>query len=172
MPFFPTQTMRLSRDSAAGLICLALSVFLLYLTRGLPQSALVPIGPDFYPRIVLSITAFLSALLIAIDVLPKRGRDGITETTPPPQATAPKNYRLVVLTFIVFGLYVALLPWLGYRISTFLFVATLQPLLERPQSPRGWIIVLVIAAATALVTFVVFEDYLQVLLPRGTLTGI
>ena len=41
------QTMRLSRDTAAGLICLALSLFLLYLTRGLPQSALVPIGPDW-----------------------------------------------------------------------------------------------------------------------------
>lgn len=164
--------MQLSRDSAAGLICLALSLFMLYLTRGLPQSALVPIGPDFYPRIVLGITAVLSALLIVIDVLSIRRKRGITETAPAPQAAAPKNYRLVVLTFIVFGLYVALLPWIGYRISTFLFVATLQPLLERPQSLRGWIIVFIIAAATSLVTFVVFEDYLQVLLPRGTLTGI
>ncbi len=166
------QTMRLSRDTAAGLICLALSLFLLYLTRGLPQSALVPIGPDFYPRIVLGITAFLSALLIVMDALSMRRKGGITETAPAPPAAAPKNYRLVILTFMVFGLYVALLPWLGYRISTFLFVATLQPLLERPKSPRGWIIVLVTAATTALVTFVVFEDYLQVLLPRGTLTGI
>lgn len=164
--------MQLSRDSAAGLICLALSLFLLYLTRGLPQSALVPIGPDFYPRIVLGITAFLSALLIVIDVLSMRRKRGIAETVPALQAAASKNYRLVVLTFMVFGLYVAMLPWLGYRISTFLFVATLQPLLERPQSLRGWIFVLVTAAVTALVTFVVFEDYLQVLLPRGTLTGI
>lgn len=164
--------MRFSRDSAAGLICLALSLFLLYLTRGLPQSALVPIGPDFYPRIVLGITAALSILMIAIDVLSMRRKRGIADAAPAPQASAPKNYKLVVLTFIVFGLYVVLLPWLGYRISTFLFVATLQPLLERPQSLRGWIIVFIIAAAAALVTFVVFEDYLQVLLPRGTLTGI
>jgi putative tricarboxylic transport membrane protein len=162
--------MRFSRDSAAGLICLALSLFLLYLTRGLPQSALVPIGPDFYPRIVLGITAVLSVLMIAIDVLATRRIRSIPQAAP--QAATPKNYRLVVLTFMVFGLYVALLPLLGYRISTFLFVATLQPLLERPRSLRAWIIVFIIAAATALVTFVVFEDYLQVLLPRGTLTGI
>lgn len=166
--------MRFSRDTIAGLICLALCLFMLYLTRGLPQSSLVPIGPDFYPRIVLGITAFLSALLVVIDMLSaRRERDaGHVEPPTPPQAAAPKNYKLVTLTFIIFGLYVALLPWFGYRISTFLFVATLQPLLERPQSLRGWIIVLVTAAATALVSFIVFEQYLQVLLPRGTLTGI
>jgi putative tricarboxylic transport membrane protein len=164
--------MRFSRDSAAGLICLALSLFLLYLTRGLPQSALVPVGPDFYPRIVLGITAVLSVLMIVIDALSMRRKRAVTETAAAPQAATPKNYKLVVLTFMVFGLYVALLPLLGYRISTFLFVATLQPLLERPRSLRAWIIVFIIAAATALVTFVVFEDYLQVLLPRGTLTGI
>jgi len=166
--------MRFSRDTIAGLACLALSLFMLYLTRGLQQSALVPIGPDFYPRIVLGITAVLSALLVGIDMLSARRERDAGRVEPPtaPQAAAPKNYRLVALTFIIFGLYVALLPWAGYRISTFLFVAMLQPLLERPQSLRGWIIVLVTAAATALVSYVVFEQYLQVLLPRGTLTGI
>lgn len=166
------QTMRFSRDAVAGLICLALSLILLYLTLGMPQSPLVPIGPDFYPRIVLGITAFLSALLIVIDVLSARRSTDSGKVVPAPQAAAPKNYKLVVLTFIVFGLYVALLTWLGYRISTFLFVAMLQPLLERPRSLRGWVIVLVTAAATSLATFAVFEEYLQVLLPRGTLTGI
>lgn len=166
--------MRFSRDVIAGLVCLALSLFLLYLTRGMQQSALVPIGPDFYPRIVLGITAVLSALLVGIDMLSARRERDAGRAEPPtaPQAAAPKNYKLVTLTFIIFGLYVALLPWAGYRISTFLFVATLQPLLERPQSLRGWIIVLVTAAATALVSYIVFEQYLQVLLPRGTLTGI
>ena len=49
----------LGRDGIAGLICLGLSIALLVMTRGLPQSALVPIGPDFYPRIVLVIMAAL-----------------------------------------------------------------------------------------------------------------
>ncbi|MFN7087436.1 MAG: tripartite tricarboxylate transporter TctB family protein [Burkholderiales bacterium] len=164
--------MRLSRDTVAALLCLALSLFLLYLTLGLPQSPLVPIGPDFYPRIVLGVIALLSVLLIVADVLAARRSARAAQAPAAPPAAAPKNYRLVVITFMVFGLYVTLLPGLGYRISTFLFVLVLQPLLERPASPRGWIIVFVIAAATALVTFLIFEKYLQVLLPRGTLTGI
>jgi putative tricarboxylic transport membrane protein len=164
--------MRFSRDTIAALICLALCLFLLYLTRGMQQSALVPIGPDFYPRIVLGITAVLSVLLILMDVLSARRERDASSTEPAAAPQPPKNYKLVALTFIVFGLYVALLPWIGYRISTFLFVAALQPLLERPTSLRGWIIVLAVAAATALFSFIVFEEYLQVLLPRGTLTGI
>ena len=40
----------LGRDGVAGLACLAGSLWLLALTRGLPQPALVPVGPGFYPR--------------------------------------------------------------------------------------------------------------------------
>ena len=162
--------MRLTRDTAAGLVCLAVSLWLLWLCRDLPQSALVPIGPAFYPRIVLSITAFLSVLLITLDVIQSRAPavPAATEAAPPQPR---RNYALVLATFIIFGLYVALLSFAGYRIATFLFVAVLQPLLEPPRGLRGWIVVLITAVATSLVTYVVFEQYLQVLLPRGTWTG-
>ncbi len=63
--------MRLTQNGVAGLICLALSIGMLVLTRGLPQSSFVPVGPDFYPRIVLVIMAVLSALLIAMDLWPQ-----------------------------------------------------------------------------------------------------
>ncbi len=160
--------MRLTRDTAAGLVCLVLSVWMWWLSRDLPQSALVPIGPAFYPRIVLACTALFSVLLIIADFLRARRPPPATEAAKAP--SVPKNYRLVVITFIVFGLYVALLSLLGYRIATFLFIGALQPLLERPRGMRGWIVVLVTAAATSILTYVIFEQYLEVLLPRGTLT--
>jgi hypothetical protein len=71
----------------------------------------------------------------------------------------------------VVGAYIAVLPLLGFRISTFLFVATFQAVLERPTSLRQWAIQLIIAAAAAAATYVVFERYLSVLLPRGSWTG-
>ncbi len=157
----------LGRDGVAGLIFLGLSVVLLFMTRGLPQSALVPIGPDFYPRIVLGIMAALSAALVAIDVIASRRR----RAGPVPAAPA-RNYGLVALTFIVFGLYVVVLPFLGFRLATFSFVAALQAVLEPPRSMRRWVAIVVVAAACALITHLVFESYLHVLLPRGTWTGI
>jgi len=149
----------LGRDGIAGLVCLGGSLWFLALTRGLPQPALVPIGPAFYPRILLGITVVLSAALVVGDLLNRR-RAGM----------APARYRLVILAFLIFATYVALLPALGYRAATFLFVAALQAVLEPPRGARWWR-VLAVALITTLVTYYVFERYLSVLLPRGRLTG-
>lgn len=166
----------LGRDGIAGLICLGLSIALLVLTRGLPQSALVPIGPGFYPKIVLGIMAVLSAILVAADILShrrSRAEDGASAPATPATPTAPdvRNYRLVTLTFAVFAVYVLLLPWLGFRVATFLFVAALQLVLKKPDGWRRWVVVVTAALATAIVTYFAFEVYLSVLLPRGRWTG-
>ena len=160
----------MTRDGVAGLICLALSIGMLLLTRGLPQSPLVPIGPDFYPRIVLIIMAALSALLVVFDLWRQRS-PAAPVTAPAAVAPEKRNYRLVGITFAVFAGYVFLLPLVGYRVATFIFMAALQAVFEAPRSARRWIVVLVSALATAAVTYVVFEHYLSVLLPRGKWTG-
>ncbi len=152
----------IGRDGVAGLFCLAGSLVMLAFTRGLPQPALVPVGPAFYPRIVLVITALLSAALVVSDL---RRR---AQPAPPPAPSA--RYRLVILTFLIFAAYVGALPWLGYRLATFAFVGGLQATLEPPRGGRWWL-VLIVALATALATYYAFEVYLSVLLPRGRLTG-
>jgi len=149
----------LGRDGIAGLVCLGGSLWFLALTRGLPQPALVPIGPGFYPRILLGVTVVLSAALVVSDLLNRRRA-----------AAAPARYRLVILAFAIFAGYVALLPVLGYRVATFLFVGALQATLEPPRGARWWL-VLAVALLATLVTYYVFERYLSVLLPRGRLTG-
>jgi hypothetical protein len=149
----------LTREGVAGLVCLAGSLILLWMSRDLPQPALVPIGPAFYPRILLGVTALLSAALVVADLTARR------RASPP-----VTSYRLVVLTFAIFAAYVAAMPRLGYRLATFAFVAVLAATLERPRG-RRWALVLAVALATTVVTYYVFERYLSVLLPRGSLTG-
>jgi hypothetical protein len=78
---------------------------------------------------------------------------------------------LVAAAFAVVAGYVALLPLIGFRIATALFVATFQLVLERPATPRQWAALVGIALATSAVTYLVFERYLTVLLPRGAWTG-
>jgi len=158
----------MSRDGVAGLICLALSIGMLALTRGLPQSSFVPVGPDFYPRIVLVVMLIFSVMLIASDLWRHR-----TQAAPaaPPEAAEKRNYGLVGITYLVFTGYVILLPLVGYRLATFLFMFALQPVLEPARTQRRWIVVAVNALATAAISYVVFNDYLSVLLPRGSWTG-
>jgi putative tricarboxylic transport membrane protein len=152
----------LTRDGIGGLVCLAGSLFLLWASRDIPQPALVPIGPAFYPRIVLSVTAVLSAAVLAGDLWRRRTAAA---------APARVNYRLVLLTFLIFTVYVFVLPQLGYRLSTLLFVGTLQATLDPPRSARDWAIIGAVAAISMLATYYVFERYLNVLLPRGRLTA-
>jgi len=160
----------LGKDGVAGLVCLAGSLWLLALTRGLPQPALVPIGPGFYPRIVLAVTALLSALLLGSDVLSRRRTPAGARARTGAARSARPHYRLVAVTFAVFAGYVFLLPFLGFRLATVLFVVALQLVLQ-PGRERHWVRVLAVALVTAVVTHLVFESYLSVLLPRGRWTG-
>lgn len=156
--------MSIGRDGIAGLILLAISLVLLVQSFQLPSLPIVPVGPGFYPAIVLSFMAAASALLVAQDLLkPRESAEA---------AGAPRrNYRLVVIAFAIVGAYVVLLPLMGFRLATVLFVATLQAALGRPRTARDWAVLAAIAVGTAAVSYFVFERYLLVLLPRGAWTG-
>jgi hypothetical protein len=157
--------LRLGRDGWAGLAVLTASLVLFGLTLGLQDNPLVPIGPGFYPRIVLGVTALLAAWLVLSDLLAAR------RTAPRPAGGGPRpNTAMVWLMFAVFGLYVGTLAYLGFRIATLLYVAAANALLDPPRGVRGWARVAVVALATTVVVYVVFERELSVLLPRGRWT--
>lgn len=152
--------MKLSKDGWSGLAVAAASLFLFALTLGLKDNPLVPIGPGYYPRIVLAITAAFALALVVSDFLSEKSA----------KVREPLNYLLVVEMFALFGLYVGALPYLGFRISTFLYVAASNALLDLPKSAKGWGRVLLVAAITTVVVYYVFERYLTVLMPRGRWT--
>ena len=151
----------LSRDGWAGLAVLAASLVLFWLTLGLKDSPMVPIGPGFYPRIVLGVTAALAAWLVASTLLARK------RERPLPAV----HYGMVVAMFAVFGLYVGALSFLGFRVATFLYVAAANVLLDPPRGARGWARTTLVALLTVAATYYIFERYLLVLLPRGSWTG-
>ena len=155
----------MSRDGVAGLAVLAASLVLFALTLDLKDNPMVPVGPGFYPRIVLALTALLSLGLVVADLLARRQRE---PATPGPRVKL--NYALVAIGFGVSAVYVAALPWLGFRIATFLFVGGTNALLDPPRGVKGWARALVLALATAFVAWLTFEHWLSVLLPRGRWT--
>ncbi len=159
--------MHLGRDGIAGLIGLAVSLLLLPQALGLPKLPIVPVGPGFYPDIVLVFMAVTSAGLVLQDVLAHRRAGTPAEVGAP---GPPRAYGLVAAAFAVVAAYIAALPFLGFRIATALFVAAFQLVLDRPTSARGWVVLIVIAVGTSAISFAVFEHYLLVLLPRGTWT--
>jgi putative tricarboxylic transport membrane protein len=151
---------KLSRDGWAGLAILAASLVLFALTLDLKANALVPIGPGFYPRLVIGLTAALATALVLLDLLSAK------TSAPLPKA----DYVAVMVHFAVFGIYVAALPGLGFRIATLGYVAAANALMAPPRGARQWARVAAIALGTTAATYYVFEHYLSVLLPRGRWT--
>lgn len=152
----------MGRDGVVGLVLVAASAVLYWQTIGLPAAALVPLGPAVYPRSVLMLLAALGVALVAFDALGRR-RGGTK-----PRAAGRTDYGGVLITFGVFAAYVVVLPLLGYRLATFLFVGGMQAALKRPK-PRDLAFLIGVALGTTIVTHYAFEVYLQILLPRGRL---
>lgn len=150
------------RDAAVGALLAGLSLFLLWQTRDIPHPPFVPLGPAFYPRVVLWALLGLSVLLLV---------GGLRASRPVGRANLGAwvaRHRLVLASFALFALYALAMPRLGYLLSTALFTAVMQWLLGR-RGVRRLPGVAAVAVGTALVTWIVFERYLYVLLPRGYL---
>lgn len=161
----------MGRDTITGLVVLAASLVLLWATLGLERHPMVPVGPGFYPRIVLGITAGMALLLLVLDVLARRGDAAKRDRAMAAQGgQARPNYGLVLIAFGVFTVYVLALPHLGFRIATFAFLIAMQAVLEPPHGVRRWVIVLAVALAATGASYYAFERYLYVLLPRGLWT--
>jgi putative tricarboxylic transport membrane protein len=161
--------MRLGRDGIAGLIGLAVSLLLLPQALSLPKLPIVPVGPGFYPTIVLVFMGLTSALLLLQDI--RAQRQPATTAADDATPAVPRAYGLVAAAFAAIAAYIALLPLIGFRVATVLFVVVFQVILERPRTLQGWLLMAAIAVGTSAVTYTVFNNYLLVLLPRGTWTG-
>ena len=157
----------MTRDGIAGLAVLAASLVLFALTLDLKDNPMVPVGPGFYPRIVLALTALLSLGLVVSDLLARRRR---TAPAAPAATKERLNYPLVAVSFGIFALYCVALPGLGFRIATFAYVVAANAVLAPPRGVKGWAGTLFLGFATAFITWLIFERTLSVLLPRGRWT--
>ena len=154
----------MGRDTSIGVGLLALCG-LLYWQAGLVSvPPFIPIGPSFYPRVMLIFLAGLAVWLIAEDLFKKP-----TSARETKKATGPaSNYRRVLWGFLIFLGYVACLDLLGFVTSTFLFILGLSWAIG-PRNLREIPKLFAVAAGTALVCYLLFEKYLYVFLPRGLL---
>jgi putative tricarboxylic transport membrane protein len=154
----------MGRDGWIGIGLLVFSGWLYSNLGKIPENPFVPIGPSFYPRFLLLLTMLLSLALVAQDLIARRGEKIKAKG---PSENWLKHYQPTLITFFLFFLYVLLLPKLGYLLSTILFVSSLKWLLGKPawrQLPRS----LLIGIGTSLTTYMIFEKYLHVFLPRGS----
>ena len=114
--------------------------------------------PSFFPNILVGVMVVLSLALLV------RG----WRNAPSPifkQSVRPSNVLRVFGLMVLLVVFIVLLQYVGFAISSFLFLLALQLVLAERRPVR----LLVFAIGVTLVMYVVFVLLLRVPLPRGLL---
>lgn len=150
------------RDAwSAGVLAL-LAVIALVESARLDVGSPTRPGPGFFP-LVLAVALLLVAVVIFAHGVRARSGDPLgAEAVPGAERVAP--WKLVATLGALAG-YVAVLETLGFALSTVGLLTFLFGALARYR----WPVALGLGTATAVVTWLVFDTWLQVRLPPGVL---
>ncbi|HSP32603.1 MAG TPA: tripartite tricarboxylate transporter TctB family protein [Halomonas sp.] len=153
----------LTKDRALAL-ALLLIVAVMWVESGsiAPPTSWQPYGSALFPRILLVVIGSLSLLILARSFLVKV----------PERAGAKQLFkewfhsrRTILALFLLFGLYAALLPVVGYIAATIGFLAISLALLMGTDTRRKWITNLTLSCTLTIVLFVIFRYGLNIWLP-------
>ena len=145
---------------AAGLVILALCLFFAWLSWQLSLSDRLGPGPGFFPFWLGLIGAVLCGVLLA-GALKQRDGEEAGEPVLPRGAGAG---RVLAILGAIAGA-AALLEPLGYRLTALLFLGVLAPVL----GARSPLVIGAVALVGSFGVYLVFNDWLDVLLPTGPL---
>lgn len=151
------------RDIINSIVILVFCAFAYYESLSISSPAMGKTGAAFYPRLVIAFIVFLSLLYLITSIVRLRKETdskldwAILKWT--------KDNKRVLLTFMIFGVYILLMSYIGYIVATFLFLFGMYILLN-PKKEKFWMVGLGIVILT-LVLFFIFQDLLSVFLPGG-----
>lgn len=159
------------KDRVTGIALSVFSILYLYFSKDIKVfkgSGATPLTSAFMPRFWGLCLLFLSVLLI-LRSLRKRTRadekEPVSVHVPAPTSFFTKHYE-VVLTFVLIGLYVAMLVPIGFTLSSIIYIFA-QILVLTPPGMRNWKFALVVGTVAALTADLLFVRLLGVLLPHG-----
>ena len=158
--------MAINRDTIAA-------IFLLLVCGGLAVASLDIREPDYgqlspaaWPRVIVGVLAFLSLIYLVTSL--RQGPDAPNPDAPKGTAEFFAYWRNVIFCFVLFGIYLLAVPYLGMLIggATFVFC-----LLTALGGLRAWPLHLLIAGIAVGGMWLLFTQGLGVILPRGEWTG-
>jgi putative tricarboxylic transport membrane protein len=132
--------------------CILIAVSLIFLTLTFGFARQEEAGPALIPRLWVYLIVVLSGIILWQAL---RGRDKV----------APKIERPGLLVFVMVALigYFVAMPFLGYFLSTFLFIVLLLNVLSYPKK----VLIYVIAGGWCIVSYLVFYKLFYIQLPLG-----
>lgn len=143
---------------ASGIVSIVIGGLFYFLTFSFPKIETDVLGPDFLPRFYC-ILLILFGLILVIQGVIKKNSNEETEI----QRGKTVGYALSSMA-IVF-LYIIVLPYIGFYISTVLAMVALLYFSKIRKLP----VLVGVPLAVALFVFIIFEKLLKVPVPTGSL---
>ncbi|HLS07704.1 tripartite tricarboxylate transporter TctB family protein [Lentibacillus sp.] len=154
---------RAKRDLLNAVAILIFSTFAYYGSSLITEKNLGKTEADLFPNIVIGVVAFLGLCLL-VNSIYRMVREGEFKSGINFEKMFYENKK-VILTFVLFGLYVFLLGYIGYFLSSILFLNLLYHVLA-DNKQNLWAVLLGSIVLTAILYFV-FQGALSVFLPTG-----
>ena len=161
-------------DKVIGIILIAFSAIMYYQANHLPPPLFGDVGAAFVPKIWFAILGFCGAVLTVTGIVKDRksrvsGTDKVAEVGFQKGTIAFfTHYKYVISGFIIFFAFISLMNYIGYFVSSLLFMSVLMWIL----GPRTGKSLIVISLATVGITSIIYFGFVKVLkvfLPSGSL---
>ena len=159
--------MPFNRDTIAALCLILASGGLMLASLEIREPDYGVLSPATWPRLIIFILGLLSLIYFiqSMRVLPIKASISDRQTLP----AFFSYWRNVFYVFIIFGLYLLVLPYVGMLIGNMLFSFILLTALG------GWRPIILHACVALIASggmWLLFTYVLEVFLPRGSLTGL
>ena len=148
-------------DSIAGLLGLALSIFVIWATSNFPENQMSRVGPAFFPKFLAFGLGFFSLLLLFTAFTQKK-----TVKVAHLNLKDPGCQR-VGIALAATVIYCFVLNYFGFIVSAIIFLLFLMFLLKE----RRYFQMVTIACIVTGTIFLVFKVFLNITLPMGAIYG-
>lgn len=142
---------------------LVIASFFLYQTTNIRKLDIgAGLGAEFYPRMILIFIIVLSILSIILAIFKNKKVN--------PDSEKDFFSWKVLLMFVSFGIYIYVLDIIGFVIASTIFMMFVYVMLvDKKKSWKTNIITIICLFLSALAVSIIFENYLNVFLPKGIL---
>jgi uncharacterized membrane protein len=176
--FTTTKVIEMKSDKWIGGLIFIISAIMYYNSSRLhkPLFSSDSLGADFFPKLVFASLGLLGIILSvsAINV-EKRQRvnaqegeavGGKGKHTSPSLSTFLEQYRSVLITIVSFIAYIVMMFYLGYIVSTLIFLPALMLFLG-PGTRKSYKHIIAITLGGSLGIYFLFEKMIKIFLPAG-----
>lgn len=145
-------------------ICVAFFGFMFYEGLDLAgQGRAGEIGSGLWPLLAIGASALFSVALLISSVKKFRGEGTAEDRTPEAIAEKKKQRLIVALSVVCFLIYMVVIPWVGFILSTLIYIPAFALALgER----RKWVLFISPFLLTAIIV-AVFAKFITIPFPKG-----